>query len=118
MLCPVVHIITAVKVMVNLKNLFRPKDSLGPCLEDANITQHKPFHGAFKQQIHHLYSADGGYNSEGGGKGPSQSATEHRRGNTSCKEQENKKPITLIHCEQQAILRFPTIRSAVHCQYN
>ncbi len=30
----------------------------------------------------------------------------------------NKKPIILIYCEQQAILRFAAIRSAMHCLYN
>jgi hypothetical protein len=33
--------------MVKLKNLFRLKDGLGPCLEDANISQHLPLHGGF-----------------------------------------------------------------------
>jgi hypothetical protein len=80
------RIVIAVKVMVNLKNLFWLKDGLGPCLKDANITQ--PFYGEFQQQIHHLYSEYGGYNSERGRRGPSQSAPEHRRDSTSCKEQE------------------------------
>ncbi len=34
------------------------------------------------------------------------------------RNKKNKKPIILIHCEQQAILRFAAIRSAVHCLYN
>jgi hypothetical protein len=37
--------VKAVKLMVKLKNLFRLKDGLGKCLEDANITEHLPLHG-------------------------------------------------------------------------
>jgi hypothetical protein len=38
------------------KNLFRLKDGLGPCLVDANTTQHLPLHGKLLQKIRHLYS--------------------------------------------------------------
>jgi len=40
-------IVIAVKVMVKLKNLYRLKDGLGPCFEDANIIQQLPLHGEF-----------------------------------------------------------------------
>jgi hypothetical protein len=42
--------------MVKSKNLLRLKDGLGPCLVDANITQHLPLHSEFLQKIRHLYS--------------------------------------------------------------
>jgi hypothetical protein len=41
------RIIIALKVMVKLKNLFGPIDGLGPCLEDAKITEHLPLHAEF-----------------------------------------------------------------------
>jgi hypothetical protein len=38
------QIVIAVKLMVKMKNLFRLKDGLGPCLEDAYDKQHLPLH--------------------------------------------------------------------------
>jgi hypothetical protein len=38
------RIAIAVKLMVKMKNLFRLKDGLGLCLEDANVKQHLPLH--------------------------------------------------------------------------
>ncbi len=32
------------------------KDGLGPCLVDANTTQHLPLHGVVLQKIRYLYS--------------------------------------------------------------
>jgi hypothetical protein len=37
-------IVTAVEIMVKMKNLCRLKDGLGPCLEDAYDKQHLPLH--------------------------------------------------------------------------
>ncbi len=68
--------------------LFRLKDGLGPCLKEANITQHLPLHGEFQGQMRHLYSGAGGYKSERGEGSASQSATERCSSNTSCEEQE------------------------------
>ncbi len=39
------RIAITVKLMVKMKNLFRIQDSLGPCLEDANIKLHLPLCG-------------------------------------------------------------------------
>ncbi len=74
--------------MVKLKNLFRLKDGQGPCLEDANITQHLHLHGEFYRQIRHLDGGAGGYKSKRGKGSPSLSATEHCSSNTSCEEHE------------------------------
>jgi hypothetical protein len=38
------RIAIAVKLMVKMINLFRLKDGLGPCLEDANVIYHLPLH--------------------------------------------------------------------------
>jgi hypothetical protein len=43
------RIIIEVKLMVKLKNLFRLKVCLGPCLEDASIKQHLLLHGGVAQ---------------------------------------------------------------------
>jgi hypothetical protein len=49
-------IIIAAKGLVQLKNLFWLKCSLGPCLDDANTTQHLSHLGRVLQAVCHLYS--------------------------------------------------------------
>jgi hypothetical protein len=50
------QIVIAAEVLVQLKNLFKLKDSLGPCLVDANTTQHLTLRGELLQRICHFYS--------------------------------------------------------------
>jgi hypothetical protein len=57
-----------VKLMVELKNLFWPKDGQGPCLEDANDKQHLPLHNELLYQICHLYSELGAIKASAAGE--------------------------------------------------
>jgi hypothetical protein len=83
------QIAIAVNIMVKLKNLFRQKDGLGPCLEEANITQHLPLNGELQHQICHLYSGAGGYKIEWG-EGVKLSQLQKIREATSPVEQETR----------------------------
>jgi hypothetical protein len=44
----------AVKLMVKMKNLFRLKDGLGPCLEDAKVKRRLSFHNKLYSALLHL----------------------------------------------------------------
>ncbi len=86
----------------------------------ANILQHLALHGRFLRQIRHLYSGAGGYKSERGKGSPSQSASLHCRGNTSCEKKETRtrsqslnSPLWIVSYSS-----FPAIRSYVNCLYN
>jgi hypothetical protein len=43
------------KPMVQMKNLFRQKDGLGPCLEDAEVKWQLSVHNKLRYQICHLF---------------------------------------------------------------
>jgi hypothetical protein len=84
------QIIITVKLMVKMKKLFWVKDFLGPCLEDVHIEYHLPLCGKTLYQIHHLYSASGGYKSKRRKGSPSKVASHYCRDSISCVRQERR----------------------------
>ncbi len=62
------RIVITVKLMDKVKNLFRRKDGLGPCLEDVNIgiTSTSSWRALISNTPLKLYSGSGGYKSEHG----------------------------------------------------
>jgi hypothetical protein len=49
------------KPLVQMKNLYRLKDSLEPCLDGAKVIQQLLVHSELRNQVHHLYYERGIY---------------------------------------------------------
>jgi hypothetical protein len=93
------RIIIVAKVLVQSKNLFRLKGSLGPCLGVANITQHVPLLGSLLRAVSHLYSGSEPIKG-GAGEGLSIRRLQNKVEATSPVKDKKEEADHSIHCEQ------------------